>query len=100
MEQTPVRRHVEITARSAAQLELRLHWLARALSVRRGYIVGELRRLHGSGLHVASIAYELPLPRFARPARPHGDPRHTEQAYGARESNEVRQAQDSSSSLV
>jgi hypothetical protein len=100
MEQTPVRRHVEIKARSAAQLELRLHWLARALSVRRGYIVCMLRRLDGAGRHLATVDYELPLPSFVRPGRPHRDRRHTEPLYGARESNDARQGQDSSSSLM
>lgn len=82
------------------QLELRLHWLARALSVRRGYIVCTLRRLDVSGRHVAAVAYELPLPNFARLGQLHRDRRHTEQRYGARESNDARQVQDSSSSLM
>jgi hypothetical protein len=69
MDQAPVRRHTEISAGSAAQLELRLHWFTRALAMRQGYIITVLRRLKGSGRHVATVAYELPLPRFARPRR-------------------------------
>ena len=69
MAETPVRRHVNISAQSGAQLELRLHWLTRALAVRGGYIVATRRRSAGAGRHVAAIAYELPLPKFARPMR-------------------------------
>ena len=65
----PVRRHVNISGRSSAQLELRLHWFTRALAIRGGYIIATLRRSSGEGRHVATVAYELPLPKFARPAR-------------------------------
>jgi hypothetical protein len=67
--EAPVRRHVNISAHSSAQLELRLHWFNRALAVRGGYIVATLRRTSSAGQHVASVAYELPLPRFARAGR-------------------------------
>jgi len=68
-DEAPVRRHVNISARSGAQLELRLHWFTRALSIRGGYIIATLRRWSEAGRHVATVAYELPLPKFARPAR-------------------------------
>ena len=68
-DEAPVRRHVNISARSGAQLDLRLHWLTRALAIRGGYIIATLRRSSGEGRHVAAVAYELPLPKFARPAR-------------------------------
>src|SRR3954462_10014762 len=68
-EEAPVRRHVNITARSGAQLELRLHWFTRALAVRGGYIVALLRRSTGAGRQAATVAYELPLPKFARAGR-------------------------------
>lgn len=67
MDEAPVRRHVNISARSGAQLELRLHWLTRALALRGGYIVATRRRSTGAGRHVAAVAYEMPLPKFARP---------------------------------
>ena len=69
MDEAPVRRHVNISARSGAQLELRLHWLTRALAVNGGSIVAKRRRSTGAGRHVATVAYELPLPRFTRPPR-------------------------------
>jgi hypothetical protein len=69
MDEAPVRRHVNISAQSGAQLELRLHWLTRALAVRGGYIVATRRRSIGAGRHVAAVAYEMPLPKFARPLR-------------------------------
>lgn len=69
LDQPPVRRHVDISARTGAQLELRLHWFGRALAVRSGYIVAVQRRPSQPGRHVASIAYEMPLPRYARPPR-------------------------------
>jgi len=69
LDQTPVRRHVDISAQSGAQLELRLLWFGRALAVRSGYIVTVDRRSNESGRHVASIAYEMPLPSYVRPAR-------------------------------
>ncbi len=59
-----IRRQFDIVASTESQLELRLHWFGRALAVRRGYIVGVLRSQRGSGQHVASIAYEMPLPRY------------------------------------
>jgi hypothetical protein len=58
----PVRKQFDISAPSEPQLELRLHWFGRALAVRRGYIVAVQRRQSGAGKHVASIAYEVPLP--------------------------------------
>jgi hypothetical protein len=65
----PVRKHFDISALSEPQLELRLHWFGRALAVRRGYIVDVQRRRSGAGAHVASIAYELPLPHYPRRSR-------------------------------
>jgi hypothetical protein len=64
-----VRKQFDIIARSEPQLELRLHWFGRALAVRRGHIVDVQRRRGGTGQHVASIAYELPLPCSSRRAR-------------------------------
>ena len=69
LDQTPVRRHVHISAQTGAQLELRLLWFGRALAVRDGYIVTVDRHSNGPGRHVASIAYEMPLPSYARPPR-------------------------------
>jgi hypothetical protein len=69
MDEAPVRRHVNISARSGAQLELRLHWLMTALALRGGYIVATRRRSTLAGRHVAAVAYELPLPKFARALR-------------------------------
>lgn len=65
----PVRKQVDLRAPSAPQLELRLRWFGHALEARRGYIVRLERRRHG-GEHVASIAYEMPLPHYARRDRP------------------------------
>lgn len=69
-----VRKEFEIRAPSAPQLELRLHWFGRALEARRGYVVRVERGQRGLE-HVASIAYEMPLPRYGRrshvPARAH-----------------------------
>jgi hypothetical protein len=95
MDQATVRRHTEISASSPAQLELRLHWFTRALAVRQGYIVAMLKRLSGTGRHVATIAYELPLPRFARPVRAHRARRSPRRAADA---GAQRQAQGTSSS--
>jgi hypothetical protein len=64
----PVRKEFDLRAPSAPQLELRLRWFGHALEARRGYIVRLERRRHG-GEHVASIAYEMPLPRYGRRAR-------------------------------
>jgi hypothetical protein len=61
-----IRRQFDIVASSESQLELRLHWFGRALAVRRGYIVAVLRSRSGRGAHVASIAYEMPLPRYPK----------------------------------
>lgn len=70
LDRAPVRRYVDISARTGAQLELRLHWFGRALAVRSGYIVTVELHASRSGRHVASIAYEMPLPRYsARPQR-------------------------------
>jgi len=63
-----VRKEFEIRAPSAPQLELRLHWFGRALEARCGYIVRVERGRRGPE-HVASIAYEMPLPRYGRRAR-------------------------------
>lgn len=71
----PIRKEFDIRAPSAPQLELRLHWFGRALEARRGHIV-RVRRRRDDGEHVASIAYEMPLPRYAgraRRRRPGGD---------------------------
>jgi hypothetical protein len=65
----PVRKEFDLRAPSAPQLELRLRWFGHALEARRGYIVRLERRRHG-GEHVASIAYEMPLPRYGRRGRP------------------------------
>lgn len=62
----PVRKEFDISAPSEPQLELRLHWFGRALEVRRGYIVHVKRGRSHAGEHVASIAYEMPLPQFGR----------------------------------
>jgi len=67
----PVRKEFDIRALSAPQLELRLHWFGRALEARHGYIVRVKRRRH-QGEHVASIAYEMPLPKYGRRARQPG----------------------------
>jgi hypothetical protein len=73
MEDTPpVRKEFDIRAPNAPQLELRLHWFGRALEARSGYIVRVKRRRHGHE-HVASIAYEMPLPPHARRARASSD---------------------------
>jgi len=89
LDQTPVLRHVDISARTGAQLELRLHWFGTALAVRSGYIVAVQRRSSQAGRHVASVAYEMPLPQYARP------PRRTRSPVGAGE-REFGQEQGSS----
>jgi hypothetical protein len=63
-----IRRQFDIVAASEPQLELRLRWFGCALAVRSGYIVGVLRTRSGRGEHVASIAYEMPLPRYPKPS--------------------------------
>lgn len=68
----PVRKEFAIRAPNAPQLELRLHWFGRALEARSGIIVRLERRRHGRE-HVASIAYEMPLPHYGRRVRPGGD---------------------------
>jgi hypothetical protein len=66
----PVRKQFNICARSEPQLELRLLWFGSALAVRDGYIVAVKRQRSGAGRHVASIAYEVPVPLCApRPRR-------------------------------
>jgi hypothetical protein len=69
----PVRKQFDIWAHSEPQLERRLHWFGRALALRNGYIVA-VQRTSGEGRHVASIAYEVPLPaqrsRRQRPSHP------------------------------
>jgi hypothetical protein len=64
----PIRKEIDLRATSAPQLELRLRWFGHALEARRGYIVRLERRRLGAE-HVASIAYEMPLPRYGRRAR-------------------------------
>lgn len=66
-EALPVRKYFDIRARDAARLELELKSFGRALQRRRGYILSVERCSSGSE-HVASIAYEMPLPRYARSA--------------------------------
>jgi hypothetical protein len=61
-----IRRQFDIVASTESQLELRLHWFGRALAMRRGYIVGVSRSRRDCGQHVASIAYEMPLPRYPK----------------------------------
>ncbi|MEY4551381.1 MAG: hypothetical protein RL685_7576 [Pseudomonadota bacterium] len=68
-DEAPVRKHVNISARDSAQLELRLHWFESALAERQGYIVALLRRCDASGHQVATVSYELQLPRVAPPAQ-------------------------------
>src|SRR5688572_30355771 len=75
MAEAPIRKHVNISARDSAQLELRLHWFARALAERQGYIVALLRRANASGRQVATVSYELQLPRVVKPALPAREPR-------------------------
>lgn len=70
MAEQPIRKHVNISARDSAQLELRLHWFARALAERQGYIVALLRRANASGRQVATVSYELQLPHVRVPAAP------------------------------
>lgn len=70
MAEQPIRKHVNISARDGAQLQLRLHWFARALAERRGYIVALSRRTGASGRQVATVSYELHLPRVASAASP------------------------------
>jgi hypothetical protein len=67
-EALPIRKEIDLRATSAPQLELRLRWFGHALEARRGYIVRIERRRLGAE-HVASIAYEMPLPRYGRAAR-------------------------------
>jgi hypothetical protein len=82
MAEAPIRKHVNISARDSAQLELRLHWFARALAERQGYIVALLRRANASGRQVATVSYELQLPRLA-PAAPPARRRRSGSAQGA-----------------
>jgi len=96
----PVRRQVNISARSSAQLELRLHWFSRALAVRGGYILGTLRRSRGAGRHLATVAYELPLPQFTRPGRAAALAQHAGSTRGVAEDWTQRQVQGTSSSLL
>lgn len=81
-EAMPIRKELDIRALSAPQLELRLHWFGRALEARSGYIVQVQRRRH-RGEHVASIAYEMPLPRYARRARQAGRARQQKPGQGS-----------------
>jgi hypothetical protein len=97
-DEAPVRRHVNISARSGAQLELRLHWLTRALAVHGGYIVATRRRSTGAGRHVAAVAYELPLPKFARP--PRAERRALPRRTNGSSQWSVRQEQGTSSEAV
>lgn len=68
MAERPIRKHVNISARDSAQLELRLHWFARALAERQGYIVALRRLREASGRQVAAVSYELQLPSAVAPA--------------------------------
>jgi hypothetical protein len=99
-EQAPVRRHVNISARSGAQLELRLHWFTRALAVRGGYIIAMLRRSTGAGRQVATVAYELPLPKFARPGRGAATRQPSPGVRRTTDDRPLRQAQGTSSSAM
>jgi hypothetical protein len=99
-EGAPVRRHVNISARSGAQLELRLHWFTRALAVRGGYIVALLQRSTGAGRQVATVAYELPLPQFARPGRGAAARQPSPDVRRAAADGPLRQAQGTSSSAM
>ena len=99
----PVRKHVNISARDSAQLELRLHWFARALAERQGYIVALLRRSNASGRQVATVSYDLQLPtavpQVASPRARRSAPRHgagTARAVG----KQGRAAQGASSSAL
>jgi hypothetical protein len=67
----PIRKQFDICARSEPQLELRLHWFGCALEARQGYIVAVKRQRSGTGRHVASIAYEVPVP-LSQPRRRRG----------------------------
>jgi hypothetical protein len=96
--QAPVRRHVNISAQSGAQLELRLHWLTKALAVHGGYIVATRRRSTGAGRHMAAVAYEMPLPQFARAIR--GERREAPRRSMADGEWSVRQGQATSSEAV
>ena len=98
MDEAPVRRHVNISAQSGAQLELRLHWLTRALAVHGGYIVATRRRSIGAGRHVAAVAYEMPLPKFARPLR--GGRREAQGRASGGSKRSVQQEQGTSSEVV
>lgn len=62
-----IRREFHIVAANESQLERRLHWFESALAVRRGTIVAVLRSRSG-GEHVATISYEMPLPRYPKTA--------------------------------
>ena len=66
----PIRKQFDICAHSEPQLELRLHWFGSALAVRQGHIIAIKREPSRAGRHVASIAYEVPVPLCApRPRR-------------------------------
>lgn len=93
MAEQPIRRHVDISARDSAQLELRLHWFARALAARQGYIVALRRRASASGRQVATVSYELQLPRALPPA-----PSRRRRSAGARRYAGERALSASSSS--
>lgn len=66
MDARSVRRQFDVSARSAPQLELRLHWFGLALAERRGHILAVQRSALTSGKHVASVDYEVPLPAYGR----------------------------------
>lgn len=68
-----IRKQFEIVAQNAPQLELRLHWFKGALRARDGYIVAVLRRQDPRGHQVASIAYEMPPPRYPNADHSAGD---------------------------
>jgi len=98
--EVPVRRHVNISARCSAQLDLRLHWFTRALALRGGYIIAMLRRPSGAGRQVATVAYEMPLPKFARPGRAVPAARHAGGSLGVVGDWSPRQEQGTSSGAL
>jgi hypothetical protein len=84
----PIRKEFDIRAPNAPQLELRLHWFGRALEARSGYIVRVKRRRHGAE-HVASIAYEMPVPRYGLAREGRGSRRVRPLSNGAEREREL-----------
>jgi hypothetical protein len=85
----PVRKQFDISAASEPQLELRLRWFGHALEVRHGRIVDVQRRCRAPGEHVASIAYEVPLPPFEHPKRRQRSGRAARGGFPGRSHDEV-----------